>query len=144
MRYILAFLLLIISFACEAQTSIQLNGISIHQKSGYNGINLGLGIEQKITPNISGAIGFYENSIDNKSVYLLVKYEIFQYNDFKVNFQLGGVTGYKNNFVPVFLPEICKNIICGTIVPPINDVVVGAAAIYLKIPIDKIGNFKKK
>lgn len=135
-------MLFLISCTSEAQTSIQLNGISIHQKSGYNGINLGLGVEQKLTSNVSGAIGFYNNSIDKPSVYILLKHELFEYNDFKFNLQFGGVTGYKDTFIPVFLPEICKNILCATFVPSLGKEVVGATAFYLKIPVDKIMSLK--
>jgi hypothetical protein len=130
------FLLMFSTFAYGQDLSVTVTGLSLHAKSGFNGVNIGLGVEKKVEGDLSVAAGVFTNSIDNNSVYVAGKYKVLQINDVSISLMAGGVTGYKNAVTPFILPEICFQFICGVVVPPINNEVVGAAAFYLKIPVN--------
>jgi hypothetical protein len=45
----IVFLLLLQFSMAQAETYVQVNGASLHDRSGYNGFNWGAGLEQGIT-----------------------------------------------------------------------------------------------
>lgn len=130
------FLLMFSTFAYGQNTSVTLSGVSIHTKKGFNALNAGVGLERAVYGDLSVAGGVFINSIDNTSAYLAVKHKVVKISDVSVSLMAGGVTGYQAGTTPFLLPEICYKYVCVVIVPPVNDKVVGAAAFYIKVPIN--------
>lgn len=130
------FLLMFSTFAYGQNMSVTLSGVSIHTKKGFNALNAGIGLEKVVYGDFSIAGGVFNNSIDNTSAYLAVKHKVVEISDISVSLMAGGVTGYQPNATPFLLPEICYKYVCVVIVPPVNDRVVGAAAFYVKIPVN--------
>ena len=134
-RLILA-VFLILALPVHAETWVHVYGASWHEQPGYREINTGLGIEHRFDDRWTWAVGTFQNSIDRQSVAVLVKYSAFQQGDLLVNWQLGGVTGYRHYAIaPVILPELCVSWVCGMFVPRIGSETQAAVAFYLRIPI---------
>lgn len=140
MKGILALATFALLWSCVANatdTYIHVSGVSIHQKSGFNSFNSGIGIEKEIYSDWSISLGTYNNSVNNQSVYVLGKYKVATLSSISFNIVAGGVTGYQNNRIsPVIAPEVCLQYVCGLLIPPINDVVVGTIGLYLKLPVN--------
>ena len=62
MKVLLALVLALNFSFAQAQTYVQINGISLHDQSGFNSRNWGAGIEQGITDRWTVAGGWYYNS----------------------------------------------------------------------------------
>lgn len=136
MKRLFVFIFLLLSGLCHAETWVHVSGLSIHQRQDLNGINLGIGIEHGLDNKWSVAVGTYNNSINNQSIYSLVKYKIVEYDSISSHLQFGVVTGYRISPVPVLLPEICFTYICAFVIPPISNTIVGTAGAYLRIPVN--------
>lgn len=118
-----------------AETTLQVNGISFHDHSGYNGINWGMGLEKPISPNVSASVGWYNNSLDRISLYGTLRYSFYKNSDWDLGVRGGVITGYKISPAPVFVPEVCYKYVCSIFIPSIkfnNSNVIG---INLRIPI---------
>ena len=62
MKSLFAVLLVFVSSLTQAETYIQLNGVSVHDRPGFNGFNYGAGVEQTISDRWTVAGGWYRNS----------------------------------------------------------------------------------
>lgn len=133
---VLSLLILTASTAWSQTAWLHVNGHSYHNRSGFNETNRGLGMELMVSSQWSVAGGVYRNSIDRDSVYALTKYHWYRNEDWAVNINIGGVTGYRGwEVAPVILPEACWLWLCGFVIPRLGDDSAAAAAFYLRIPI---------
>ena len=123
--------------ANATDTWVHVSGASIHQKAGFNSFNPGIGIERELYSDWSISLGTYNNSVNNQSIYVLGKYKVATLSSLSFTVVAGGVTGYQNNRIsPVIAPEVCLQYVCGLLIPPINDVIVGTIGLYLKLPVN--------
>ena len=135
MRHLLIALALFVTSA-HADTWVNVYGLSHHAKSGDREHNPGIGLETSIDRDWSLAVGTYLNSIDRRSYLVAGKYHWIDRGVWKVNVNMGGVTGYRHTEVaPLVLPELCWRWVCGIYIPKFGDEVEAAMAIYLRIPL---------
>ena len=135
MRVILLCLLLIST--AHAETYIQVNGVSVHNKPGFNGINYGAGIEKTITENWSLAGGWYRNSEYRGSAYGYARYSVYKDGPWDIGVSGGLVTGYNSYKVtPMAFPEVCYSYLCTIAIPQITAGGAGALAFHLRLPVN--------
>jgi hypothetical protein len=133
----LLFLLLFITTTANAESYLHLNGVSKHNKSGYNEQNWGAGYEQTVTKEWSVAVGWYNNSEYRHSKYAYARYSAYKKNSWDIGINAGIVTGYrKQSVLPMALPEVCYSWVCGMIIPQIGGIEAGAVTARLRIPIN--------
>lgn len=129
-------LLLLIPTSLLAETYVQINGLSIHDKSGFNEVNYGAGIEQTISKNWSLAGGWYRNSEYRGSTYGYARYAVYKNGPWDLGVGVGLVTGYTNYKVaPMAFPEVCYSYLCGIAIPQVNSSGANTLALRLRIPI---------
>lgn len=78
MKILFAILLATFINQALAQTYIQLNGISIHDRSGFNGFNYGAGVEHAVADRWTVAGGWYQNSEYRGSTYAYGRYTVYK------------------------------------------------------------------
>jgi hypothetical protein len=137
MKYLLSVLLIFTALPCTADTFVQLNGLSFHDRSGYNGWNYGAGIEQSLSTNWSAATGWYRNSEYRGSAYGYVRYSVYQKNSWNIGFGAGMVTGYQRaTIVPMAFPEICFSWLCAVAFPRVEATGANVLGVRLRIPVN--------
>jgi hypothetical protein len=130
-------LVMFFSSACFAQTYVQINGVSLHDQSGYNEFNYGAGLEQGITDRISVAGGWYYNSEYRDSIYAYGRYTVYQQNAWNIGIALGAVTGYQRaRVVPMAFPEVCYGWVCSLFAPRVEATGANVIGLRLRIPIN--------
>ena len=136
MRLLIAILFLITT-SVSAETYIQINGASIHDKPGYNQFNYGAGLEQTITENWSLAGGWYRNSEYRGSSYGYARYSVYKNGPWDLGIGAGLVTGYNSYKVaPMAFPEVCYSYLCAIAIPQVNASGASALAVHLRLPIN--------
>lgn len=135
--------LIIVSVLClwlsvsQAQTYVQINGISVHDQSGYNGFNYGAGLEQSITDSISVAGGWYYNSEYRGSAYAYGRYAVYKRDRWDIGIAVGVVTGYQRAaVVPMAFPEACYGWACAMFAPKIESTGANVVGFRLRIPVN--------
>ena len=119
-----------------AETYIQINGISIHDKPGYNQFNYGGAIEQTINNNWNVAAGWYRNSEYRGSAYAYGRYSVYKDGPWDIGIGVGLVTGYqRSNVLPMAFPEACYNYVCAIALPQVEPSGASALGLHLRIPI---------
>ena len=115
--FVVAFMLMFnISWA---QTYIQVNGASIHDRSGFNSFNYGAGVEQTVADRWTVAGGWYRNSEYRGSTYAYGRYAVYKNGPWDLGIGAGAVTGYNNYAVtPMAFPEVCYSYLCA--IKPFN------------------------
>ena len=109
------------NFSHAEETYLQINGASIHSKSGYNGFNPGLGIEQGVSENWNVAGGWYYNSDYRGSAYAYGRYSYYHQGGWDLGIGIGAVTGYsKWAVMPMVFPEFCYEWLCAIALPQIE------------------------
>jgi hypothetical protein len=133
-----AILLFTLSNLCWSQTYVQINGVSLHDRPGYNGFNYGMGFEQAVAEKISVAAGWYHNSEYRGSTYAYARYSVYKNNHWDLGLAAGAVTGYKRMPVlPMAFPEACYKWSCVMIVPKVEQNGANVVAIRLRIPLNQ-------
>jgi hypothetical protein len=121
----------------QAQTYVQVNGLSLHDRSGYNGWNWGAGLEQGITDRISVAGGWYYNSEYRGSTYAYGRYAVYKKDNWDIGVAMGAVTGYQRaSVVPMAFPEVCYAWMCGLFAPQVEDTGANVIGLRLRIPVN--------
>jgi hypothetical protein len=121
----------------QAETYIQVNGVSVHDRAGFNGFNYGAGIEHAVSERWSIAGGWYRNSEYRNSTYGYARYAVYKNGPWDVGVGAGLVTGYNLYAVaPIAFPEICYSYLCAIAIPQVNAGGANALALHLKLPID--------
>lgn len=129
--------LIFFNVTCHSQTYVQLNGISVHDRSGYNGFNPGAGLEQGITDRISLAGGWYYNSEYSGSTYAYGRYAVYKKDSWDIGVALGAVTGYQRATVlPMAFPEVCYSWACALFAPRVEATGANVIGLRLRIPIN--------
>jgi hypothetical protein len=120
----------------EANTYIQVNGASLHDRSGFNSINYGAGVEHTVTKNWTVAGGWYRNSEHRGSTYAYGRYAVYKNGPWDIGIGAGAVTGYNSYSVaPMAFPEVCYSYFCAIAIPQVNSTGASALAMHLRIPI---------
>lgn len=120
-----------------AETYIQINGASVHNRPGFNEFNYGVGIEQTITDRWTVAGGWYRNSEYRGSTYGYARYSVYKDGPWDIGVGGGLVTGYNSYTVaPMAFPEVCYNYLCAIAIPQVNAGGASALAVHLRLPIN--------
>jgi hypothetical protein len=137
MKVLLALVLALNLSLTQAQTYVQVNGISLHDRSGYNGWNYGAGLEQGITDRWTVAAGWYRNSEYRGSAYAYGRYALYKKGAWDIGLAAGTVTGYQRSaVVPMMFPEVCHGWICGLYAPKVENTGANAIGVRLRIPVN--------
>ena len=136
-RKLLAAVLSSLTFSVSAQTYLQVNGASLHDQSGYNQFNYGLGVEKTISKDWNIAAGWYRNSEYRGSAYVYGRYSLYQSGAMDLGVGVGIITGYRRAAVmPMAFPEACYGYICALFVPKIENTGANVLGFHLKIPVN--------
>jgi hypothetical protein len=120
-----------------SQTYVQVNGISLHDQSGFNEINYGAGLEQGITDRWTIAGGWYYNSDYRGSTYAYGRYAFYKKNAWDIGVAMGAVTGYEPYPVaPTLFPEVCYSYFCAVALPRVKATGANAIGFRLRIPVN--------
>jgi hypothetical protein len=132
----LAFLFFV-SLATQAETYIQVNGVSAHDRSGYNEFNYGAGVEQAVTKDWNVAAGWYYNSEYRGSTYAYGRYAFYKKDSWDIGVALGVVTGYQRAaVVPMAFPEACYGWTCALFAPRVESTGANVIGVRLRIPVN--------
>lgn len=136
-KFLLALVLCVNLSLTQAQTFVQINGVSLHDQSGYNGVNYGAGLEQVVHGPWSVSGGWYRNSEYRGSVYAYGRYAIYNKDSWNVGIGVGVVTGYQRAaVVPMAFPEACYAWACALFAPRVDSTGANVVALRLRIPIN--------
>jgi hypothetical protein len=137
MKLFLAFCLLFLNLACHGQPYLQVNGVSVHDRPGYNGWNWGAGVENTLTQNWTLAGGWYYNSERRGSGYAYGRYAVYKKNAWDIGIGVGAVTGYQHAAViPMAFPEMCYAWTCAMFAPQVESTGANVVGLRLRIPIN--------
>jgi hypothetical protein len=126
----------ILSFSGHAETYLQINGASIHDKPGYNQFNYGGGIEQTVSENWSVAGGWYRNSEYRGSTYAYGRYAIYKKDSWDIGIGVGAITGYQRmRVLPMAFPEVCYSYVCAIALPQVEPNGASVLGFHLRLPI---------
>jgi hypothetical protein len=119
-----------------SETYIQINGASVHDRSGFNSINYGAGIEHAVTDRWSIAGGWYRNSEYRGSAYGYARYAVYKSGSWDIGVGAGLVSGYNSyKVMPMAFPEVCYGYLCAIAIPQVNSTGASALALHLRVPI---------
>jgi hypothetical protein len=136
MKIVFTILLVFFIGHASAETYIQINGASVHNRSGFNNVNYGVGIEQTVTDRWTVAGGWYRNSEYRGSTYGYARYAVYKDGPWDIGIGAGAVTGYNSyNVAPMAFPEVCYSYFCAIAIPQVNSTGASALAMHLRIPI---------
>ena len=136
-KYCLGALFFVVANSLSAQTYVQVNGVSLHDRPGYNEFNYGAGLEQGITDRWTVAAGWYRNSEYSGSTYAYGRYAVYKKDSWDIGVAVGAVTGYQRaTVVPMAFPEVCYGWACGLILPRVDSTGANAVGLRLRIPVN--------
>lgn len=128
--------MLVVSGLVHAETYVQINGFSAHDRSGYNSFNYGAGLEQTVSPDWTVAAGWYRNSEYSGSAYAYGRYAVYKKDSWDIGIAVGAVTGYQRaRVVPMVFPEACYGWVCVLAAPRVESTGANVVAARLRIPI---------
>ena len=137
MKIVFTILLAVFIGQVTAETYVQVNGASVHNRPGFNEFNYGAGIEQTISKNWTIAGGWYRNSEYRSSTYGYARYSVYQDGPWDLGIGAGVVTGYNSYKVaPMAFPEVCYSYLCAIAIPQVNSTGASALALHLRMPIN--------
>jgi hypothetical protein len=133
----IAILFVIASNLSLAQTYVQINGVSIHDKPGFNGFNYGAGIEHAVADRWTVAVGWFRNSEYRGSAYVYGRYAVYKRGSWDLGIGAGLVTGYESYTVaPSLFPEACYSYLCVVALPQVKNSGASALALHLRLPVN--------
>jgi hypothetical protein len=134
---IISVLLFFISLTVHAQTYLQINGASVHDRPGYNSINYGAGVEHAVAKDWTMAGGWYHNSERRGSTYAYGRYSFYKNHDWDLGIGVGAVTGYRRaNILPMAFPEVCYGWLCAVAFPRVEATGANVIGLRARIPIN--------
>ena len=137
MKILFLITLLVISVAIQAETYIQVNGVSVHDRPGYNGLNHGAGVEHTVAKDWTVAAGWYYNSERRGSGYAYGRYALYKRHSWDIGVAVGAVTGYQRASVrPMAFPEVCYAWACAMFAPRVEATGANVVGLRLRIPIN--------
>jgi hypothetical protein len=136
MKIIFTILLTVFINQASAETYVQINGASVHNRPGFNGFNYGAGVEHTVAARWTVAGGWYRNSEYRGSIYGYARYAVYKDGAWDIGIGAGAVTGYSSYSVaPMAFPEVCYSYFCAIAIPQVNSTGASALAIHLRVPI---------
>lgn len=137
MKSVLFVFVFLVAQWSQAQTYVQINGVSLHDQAGYNGFNYGAGLEQVIHGPWSAAGGWYFNSEYRGSVYAYGRYAAYKQGNWNIGIAVGAATGYQRALVvPVAFPEACYAWACTLFAPRVDATGSNVVGLRLRIPVN--------
>jgi hypothetical protein len=137
MKILLFVVAILFSNIVSAETYVQVNGVSAHDRTGYNEFNYGAGLEQGITDRWTVAAGWYRNSEYSGSTYTYGRYAFYKKGSWDIGVAVGAVTGYQRAaVVPMAFPEVCYGWACTLILPRVDSNSANAIGFRLRIPVN--------
>ena len=137
MKIIFTILLAIFIGQAAAETYVQINGASVHDRPGFNGFNYGAGIEQTINKDWTIAGGWYRNSEYRGSTYGYARYSVYKDGPWDIGVGIGAVTGYQRmRVLPMAFPEVCYSYLCAIALPQVEPSGASVLGVHLKIPVN--------
>ena len=137
MKILLFLSLSVMLSTIQAETYVQINGVSVHDRPGYNGINYGAGVEQTLDKNWNIAGGWYRNSERRGSGYAYGRYSVYKNHDWDLGIGVGAVTGYRRAAVmPMAFPEVCYAWLCAVAFPRVESTGANVIGLRARIPIN--------
>jgi hypothetical protein len=137
MKIVFTILLAVFVSQAAAETYVQINGVSMHDRPGFSGFNYGAGIEQTINKNWSVAGGWYRNSEYRGSTYGYARYSVCKDGPWDIGVGAGLVSGYSSYKVtPMAFPEVCYSYLCAIAIPQVNAGGASALALHLRLPVN--------
>jgi hypothetical protein len=125
------------SLPSVAQTYVQVNGVSLHDRPGYNGFNYGAGVEHAVALDWTMAAGWYYNSERRDSGYAYGRYSVYRKHAWDIGIAVGAVTGYSRAaVVPMAFPEVCYGWVCGLVAPRVERTGANVIGMRLRIPVN--------
>ena len=136
MKILFGIISILIFNTTQAETYLQINGVSIHDRPGYNQFNYGGGIEQTVSENWNVAIGWYRNSEYRGSAYAYGRYSFYRKGSWDVGVGVGAVTGYQRmSVLPMAFPEVCYSYLCAVALPQVDSKGASVLGLHLRVPI---------
>jgi hypothetical protein len=137
MKILFAILFVVLTSQVSAETYIQINGVSVHDRPGFNEFNYGAGLEQTVTDRWTVAGGWFRNSEYRGSAYGYARYAVYKSGPWDIGVAGGLVTGYESYTVaPSLFPEVCYSYICAVALPQVKTTGASALAVHLRLPIN--------
>lgn len=137
MKTLVAILLITVCNLSSAETYIQINGASLHDRPGFNGFNYGAGIERTVSDRWTIAGGWFRNSEYRGSAYGYARYSVYKNGPWDLGVGAGLVTGYESYAVaPSLFPEACYSYFCLVALPQVKTDGASALAFHLRIPVN--------
>jgi hypothetical protein len=137
MKLLLYMIFFVFCTSVTAQTYVQLNGVSVHDRPGYNGLNYGAGVEHTVVKDWTVAAGWYRNSEYRGSVYAYGRYALYKQDSWDIGVAAGAVTGYQRAAViPMAFPEVCYAWACAMFAPRVEATGANVVGLRLRIPIN--------
>jgi hypothetical protein len=137
MKMLFVILFVLLFNHVSAETYLQINGTSLHDKPGYNQFNYGGGIEQTVNDDWSVAGGWYRNSEYRSSTYSYGRYSFYRNSDWNLGVGVGLVTGYKRmSVMPMAFPEACYSYLCALFLPKVDPSGANVIGFHFKIPVN--------
>ena len=137
MKIFIVWVFLFLSNIVSAQVYVQINGVSAHDRSGYNGFNYGAGIEQDVSQSWTLAAGWYRNSEYRGSTYAYGRYSFYKKDHWDLGLGIGAVTGYQRAAVlPMVFPEVCYAWLCAVAFPRVEATGANVIGLRARIPIN--------
>lgn len=137
MKALLALVLALNLSLTQAETYVQINGLSVHDQSGYNGFNYGAGLEHGIAHRWTVAAGWYYNSEYRGSTYAYGRYAFYKQDHWDIGLAVGAVTGYSRaSVIPMAFPEACYAWACAMFAPRVEATGANVIGFRLRIPVN--------
>lgn len=137
LKILISILLVAVVNHSMAETYIQINGASIHDRPGFNSVNYGAGIEQTVSENWTVAGGWYRNSEYRSSTYAYARYTVYKSGPWDLGIGAGLVTGYNNYTVaPMAFPEVCYSYLCAIALPQVEPGGASVLGFHLRVPVN--------
>ena len=137
MKLLLACFLFLISISSYPNTYLQINGVSVHDRPGYNGWNWGAGVEYTAARDWTVAAGWYYNSERRGSGYAYGRYALYKQDSWDIGVAVGAVTGYqRSSVVPIAFPEVCYAWACAMFAPRVETTGANVIGLRARIPIN--------
>ena len=137
MKILLFLSLSVMLSTIQAETYVQINGVSVHDRPGYNGINYGAGVEQTLDKNWNIAGGWYRNSERRGSGYAYGRYSVYKNSDWDFGIGVGAITGYRRaDVIPMAFPEVCYAWLCAVAFPRVEATGANVLGLRARIPIN--------
>jgi hypothetical protein len=133
---ILIFIFFLFFNLAQAETYVQINGVSVHDKPEFNGFNYGAGIEHAVADRWTVAVGWFRNSEYRGSAYAYGRYAVYKKGAWDLGIGAGLATGYESYTVaPSLFPEACYSYFCVVALPQVKTSGASAMAFHLRVPI---------